>query len=104
MSKAEEKLENVETFEKTNEKIHEVRVDLKDDIDKQIKSLRRYFDRKLEEIYKKHLLREKIIGDEDDCEEKTLMDFVLKKLPDLKSRIKRVDDAGGQQAFILKNF
>ena len=37
MAKAEDKLFNVETFDKTNEKINEVRIELKADVDKQVK-------------------------------------------------------------------
>jgi hypothetical protein len=49
-----------------------------------LKLSRKTFDRKIEEIYKKHLIKDKIIGEDEDCEEKTLMDYVLNKLPDLK--------------------
>ena len=60
--------------------------------------------RKLDELYKTHLCRDHLIGDDHDAVSKTLIDHVLEKLPLLNMKCKKNEDATGQTTFILKNF
>ena len=47
----------------------------------------KYTNRKIDEIYKDHLLRDGLIGPGDECEAKTLIDYTLKKIPECKRLI-----------------
>jgi len=65
---------------------------------------RKYYDKKIDDIYKNHLIRAHAIGDDHDAEGPTLIDYVLEQIPIMKSKIKKAEDSSGQTAFILRNF
>lgn len=51
----------------------------------------------------KHLLRDGVIGDEEEAEAKTLMDYVLKEIPEIKKVAKAQQDTITKDGFFAKN-
>ena len=59
---------------------------IEDLLSKKISTLKAKSEKKIEEIYKNHLLKEGLIGEDEKCTFKTLMDYTTSKIPDLAKR------------------
>lgn len=51
--------------------------------------------KKFEELYKNHLYRPNVIGDEKNALSKTLIDHVLENIPNIHSKLKKNEDGLG---------
>lgn len=91
VAKFEKTIDQMESFKNTKEMMNQISEEIKLEM-KDLNDTRKDYDKKIDKIYKTHLIREDIIGDDHDAEDKTLIDFVLRMIPDLKSRIRKTDD------------
>jgi len=51
--------------------------------------------KKVDDIYNNHLRRKDLIGEEDECFGRTLIDYVLDVIPEIRNKIKKNEDAYG---------
>lgn len=52
----------------------------------------KYTNRKVDEIYREHLLRDKFIGDDENCKAVTLIDYLLNIIPKMDQRDQMNED------------
>jgi len=50
---------------------------VREEVGKKFQVSQKYTNRRIEEIYKDHLLRDGLIGDGEECDAKTLIDYTL---------------------------
>ena len=59
---------------------------LEDAFNKQVSALEAKTDTQISDIYKNHLLKEGLIGDDEKCTFKSLLEYTTAKIPDLTKR------------------
>lgn len=78
--------------------------DRAEEINKNMKKQRQYFDKKIDDIFYEHLQRNGIIGTEEGCEADSLINYVLNKFPVLAKKTQTNTEQITQSNFLIKNF
>ena len=60
---------------------------LEDALNKKIATNKVEMDKRIKEIYKNHLLKDGLIGDDEKCSFKSLLEYTTAKIPDLTKRL-----------------
>lgn len=59
---------------------------VEDLLSKKLSGFKVKVDNMIKDIYKNHLLKEDLIGDDENCKFKSLMEYTTSKIPDLSKR------------------
>ena len=86
VEKMQSKVDRMEEGQILREYTDEKCKSVEDLLSKKISTLKAKSEKKIEEIYKNHLLKEGLIGEDEKCTFKSLMDYTTSKIPDLAKR------------------
>ena len=93
LTRLDEKVDKVQTWEFVELKIKEAFDELKKELTEKIQRNDKRISGKVDTIFNSHLMSDGIIGSEESgCEYQTLIEYTLKHVPELIKKLKKTDE------------